>query len=59
MKKGNIYTPRDNKLRLEIILLYHDKSIADHGWQWKAVKLVARSYKESENIEKNVYNASK
>ena len=50
MKKGNIYAPRDNKLRLEIILLYHDKSIADRGWQWKAVKLVARSYKESENI---------
>ena len=31
IKKENIYAPRNNKLRLEIILLYHDKSIADHG----------------------------
>ena len=31
MKKENIYAPRYNKLRLEIILLYHDKSIVDYG----------------------------
>ena len=50
VKKENIYALRNNKLWLEIILLYHDKSIADYEWQWKVVKLVARSYKESKNI---------
>ena len=35
--------PRDEKLRLEIIWLYHDMPIVEHEEQWKT-KLVARNY---------------
>jgi len=31
LKEEKMYVPRDNKLRLEIIQLYHNMPIADHG----------------------------
>jgi len=31
LKKGKVYVPRDEKLRLEIIWLHHDMPIAGHG----------------------------
>ena len=31
LKKGKIYVPRDEKLRLEIIWLHHNTPIAEHG----------------------------
>ena len=31
LKEKKMYVPRDNKLRLEIIQLYHNMPIADHG----------------------------
>ena len=31
LKKGKVYVPRDEKLRVEIIWLYHDTPITGHG----------------------------
>ena len=31
LKKGRVYVPKDEKLRVEIIWLYHDMPIAGHG----------------------------
>ena len=44
LKKGKVYVPRDEKLRLEIIWLHHDMPIAGHGGQQKMVELVTRNY---------------
>ena len=32
-KEGNVYVPKDNKLRMEIIRLYHDIPVRGHGGQ--------------------------
>ena len=39
-----MYVLKDEKLRVEIIQLYHDILIAGHGRQWKMVELVTRNY---------------
>ena len=44
LKKGRVYVLKDEKLRVEIIQLYHDMLIAGHGGQWKTVELVTRNY---------------
>ena len=44
LKEEKVYVLRDEKLRLEIIQLYHNMPIAEHGGQWKMVELVTRSY---------------
>ena len=44
MKEKNIYIPRDDELRLEIILLHHDIPILEHEGQWKTVELVTINY---------------
>jgi len=31
LKKGKVYVPKDKALRVEIIWLYHDVPIAEHG----------------------------
>jgi len=31
LKEGRVYVPKDEKLRVEIIWLYHDMPIAEHG----------------------------
>jgi len=31
LKKGRVYVPKDEKLRVEIIQLHHDTLIAGHG----------------------------
>ena len=33
LKEGKVYVPKDEKLRVEIIWLYHDTPIAGHGGQ--------------------------
>jgi len=33
LKEGSVYVPKDEKLRVEIIRLYHDTPIAGHGGQ--------------------------
>ena len=44
LKERRVYVPKDEKLRVEIIWLYHDMLIARYGRQWKMVKLVTRNY---------------
>jgi len=36
--------PKDEKLRAEIIRLYHDMPIGGYGGQWKTVELVTRNF---------------
>ena len=43
-KEEKVYVPRDNKLRAEIIRLYHDMPIEKHGGQWKMVELVTHNF---------------
>jgi len=43
-KKGKVYVPKDEKLRAEIIRLYHDTPIGGHRGQWKMVELVTRNF---------------
>ena len=43
LKEGKMYVPR-NKLRAEIIQLYHDMLAAGHRGRWKTVELVTRNY---------------
>jgi len=43
-KKGKVYVPKDEKLRVEIIRLHHDTPIGGHGGQWKTVELVIRNF---------------
>jgi len=39
-KEEKVYVPKDEKLRTEIIRLYHDTPIGGHRGQWKMVELV-------------------
>jgi len=43
-KEGKVYVPKDEKLRAEIIRLYHNTPIGGHGGQWKTVELVTRNF---------------
>ena len=43
-KKGKVYIPKDNVLRLEIIRLYHDTLVEGHGEQWETVELITRNF---------------
>jgi len=44
LKEGKVYVPKDDKLRAEIIRLYHDMSVGEHGGQWKTTELVTRNF---------------
>ena len=44
LKKGKIYVPKDEELRVEIIQLHHDVLAAGHGGRWKITELVMRNY---------------
>jgi len=43
-KKKKVYIPKDKKLRVEIIRLYHDTPVKEHGGQWKIVELVTYNF---------------
>ena len=43
-KKEKVYVPKDDKLRAEIIRLYHDILVGEHGEQWKTVELVIQNF---------------
>ena len=43
-KKGKVYVPKDNVLRMKIIRLHHDTPVEGHGGQWKIVELVTRNF---------------
>ena len=44
LKKGKIYVPKDEELRVEIIQLHHDVLAAGQGGRWKITELVMRNY---------------
>ena len=44
LKEGKVYVPKDKELRAEVIWLYHDMPVAEHGERWKTVELVIRNY---------------
>ena len=44
LKEGKVYIPKDEKLRAEVIRLYHDIPIGGHGGQWKIAELVTRNF---------------
>ena len=43
-KEGKVYVPKDDKLRAEIIRLYHDIPVGGHGGQQKTVELVTQNF---------------
>jgi len=44
LKERKMHVPKEEKLRVEIIWLYHDAPVTEHGDQWKMVELVTRNY---------------
>ena len=44
LKKEKVYVLKDKKLRVKIIWLHHDISVAKHGGRQKTMKLVTRNY---------------
>ena len=43
-KEEKIYIPKDNRLRVEIIKLYHNILVGGHREQWKIVKLIIYNF---------------
>jgi len=43
-KEEKVYMPKNNKLRAEIIRLYHDMPVGEHRGQWKIVELVTQNF---------------
>jgi len=43
-KEGKVYVPKDDKLRTEIIRLYHNMPVGGYGGQWKMVELVTQNF---------------
>jgi len=43
-KEGKVYVLKDDKLRAEIIRLYHNILVGGHRGQWKTVKLVTHNF---------------
>jgi len=44
LKEENVYMPKNEELKLEIIWLHHNVPIAEHGKRWKITELVIRNY---------------
>ena len=44
LKEGKVYVPREDKLRAEVIRLYHNVPAVGHRRRWKTVELVTRNY---------------
>ena len=44
LKKEKVYVLKDERLRVEIIWLHYDISVAKHGGRWKTIELVTRNY---------------
>jgi len=43
-KEKKVYVPKDDKLRAEIVRLYHNMPVGEHRGQWKTVELVTRNF---------------
>ena len=46
LKERKVYIPKDEKLRTEVIRLYHDTPVGGHGGQWKMTELVTSGDRE-------------
>ena len=44
LKKGKVYIPKDEELRVEIIQLHYDILVAGYGGKQKITELVTRNY---------------
>ena len=44
LKDRKVYVPRDEKLRVEVIQLYHDTLVEGYKGQWKMTELVTRDF---------------
>jgi len=44
LKEGKMYVPKDERLRAEVIRLYHDMPVGGHRGQWKTAELVTRNF---------------
>jgi len=44
LKKGKVYIPKDEELRMEIVQLYHNTPVTEYGGRWKMTELVTRNY---------------
>jgi len=44
LKKGKMYMPKNEVLRIEIIQLYHDVLVVGYRGRWKMMELVTRNY---------------
>ena len=44
LKKGKVYVPKDEALRVKIIQLHHDVPVARYRRKWKTTELVTRNY---------------
>ena len=45
LKEGKVYMPKDKKLRLEVIQLYHDMLVAKYRDRWKIRAILEILYK--------------
>ena len=44
LRDRKVYVPRDKRLRVEVIWLYHDTLVRGYGGQQKTTKLVTRNF---------------
>jgi len=43
-KEGKVYVPKDDILKAEIIRLYYNIPVGEHGGQWKMAELVTQNF---------------
>jgi len=44
LRDRKVYVPKDEKLRVEVIWLYHNMPVGEHRGQWKTTELVTRNF---------------
>jgi len=44
LRDGKVYVPKNEKLRAEVIQIYHDTLVGGHRRQWKTTELVTRNF---------------
>jgi len=44
LRDRKVYVPKDRKLRMKVIWLYHDMLVGGHRGQWKMTELVTRNF---------------
>jgi len=44
LRDGKVYVSKDEKLRVEVIWLYHNMLVEGHRGQWKTTELVTRNF---------------